>query len=131
MRYLLDTNAVISMLNQADRKVVLSVEKHRRQDVVTSSIVVHELYFGAYKSASPQKNVAAIELLNIAVLDFDSVDAREAGRVRAHLAGKGRPIGPYDLLIAGQALRHDLVLITTNTREFRQVPGLICEDWSR
>jgi tRNA(fMet)-specific endonuclease VapC len=131
MRYLLDTNAVISMLNQADRKVVLSVEKHRRQDVVTSSIVVHELYFGAYKSASPQKNVAAIELLNIAVLDFDSADAREAGRVRAHLAGKGRPIGPYDLLIAGQALRHDLVLITANTREFRQVPGLICEDWSR
>jgi tRNA(fMet)-specific endonuclease VapC len=69
--------------------------------------------------------------LNLRVLDYDRDDALEAGRVRALLASQGRPIGPYDTLIAGQALRHGLVLVTANTREFERVPGLVCEDWSR
>ncbi|MXW73934.1 MAG: type II toxin-antitoxin system VapC family toxin, partial [Chromatiales bacterium] len=41
-----------------------------------------------------------------------------------------RPIGPYDLLIAGQARARNLVLVTANSREFQRVKGLECEDWS-
>ncbi|MFZ4768532.1 MAG: type II toxin-antitoxin system VapC family toxin, partial [Roseimicrobium sp.] len=39
------------------------------------------------------------------------------------------PIGPYDVLIAGQARARGLVLITRNTGEFARVPGLLMEDW--
>ena len=40
------------------------------------------------------------------------------------------PIGPYDLLIAGQARARGLTLVTANSREFLRVKGLGCEDWS-
>lgn len=52
-----------------------------------------------------------------------------AGAVRAHLAARGTPIGPYDVLIAGQALARGIVLVTHNTAEFKRVPKLQVEDW--
>ena len=55
----------------------------------------------------------------------------EAGKLRQALAGKGTPIGPYDLLIAGQALRHGATLVTANNREFKRVAGLKVEDWAK
>jgi tRNA(fMet)-specific endonuclease VapC len=131
MRYLLDTNAVIAILNQTGEKLLSTTLKHRSDDVGTSSIVMHELFFGAYKSARQARNLSVVDALRFPVLDFDREDAREAGKVRAHLTQRGRPIGPYDVLIAGQALRHSLVLVTANLREFSRVPGLACEDWSR
>jgi tRNA(fMet)-specific endonuclease VapC len=127
--YLLDTNAVIALINQSDRRVVLAVERHRSGDVVTSSIVVHELCFGAYKSSNPARNLALIEQVRLKVLHFEPEDAREAGRLRAHLAARGTPIGPYDTLIAGQALARGLVLVTHNVAEFARVEGLRVEDW--
>ena len=51
------------------------------------------------------------------------------GLSRAELARAGTPIGPYDALIAAQALSRDLVLITHNSREFSQVRALKIEDW--
>jgi tRNA(fMet)-specific endonuclease VapC len=131
MRYLLDTNAVIAILNRTENKVFANVLKHRREDVLTSSIVMHELFFGAYKSERQSRNIALLESLQLDILNFDDEDAREAGRIRALLSQAGRPIGPYDVLIAGQALRHQLILVTANLREFSRVPGLSCEIWSR
>ena len=43
----------------------------------------------------------------------------------------GKPIGAYDLLIAGQALRRKMTLITANTKEFGRVKGLLWEDWAK
>jgi tRNA(fMet)-specific endonuclease VapC len=63
------------------------------------------------------------------VLEFDEEDARHAGEIRAQLASKGTPIGPFDVLIAGQARARELTLVTHNTSEFRRVPGLKVEDW--
>ena len=66
-------------------------------------MVLHELYWGAYRSARVEHNLAQIDALVFPVLDLDLADAREAGRLRAELAAVGLPIGGYDLLIAGQA----------------------------
>lgn len=52
-----------------------------------------------------------------------------AGEIRALLANKGTPIGPLDVLIAGQAKARQLTLITRNTNEFRRVIGLQIENW--
>jgi tRNA(fMet)-specific endonuclease VapC len=66
----------------------------------------------------------------IQVLPFETADAEEAGDIRAALEQAGTPIGPYDLLLAGQARRHDALLVTANEREFARVPRLKFEDWA-
>jgi tRNA(fMet)-specific endonuclease VapC len=43
----------------------------------------------------------------------------------------GRPVGAYDLLIAGQALRHKMTVVTANTREFARIKNLQWEDWTK
>jgi len=51
--------------------------------------------------------------------------------IRATLEKAGRPIGAYDLLIAGQAVRHKMTLVTANSKEFSRVKGLVWEDWAK
>jgi tRNA(fMet)-specific endonuclease VapC len=94
-----------------------------------SAIVTHELYFGAYRSSRMAENLARLDGLRLAVLDFDNEDARHAGEVRAALAAAGTPIGPYDVLIAGQALARGMTLVTRNMQEFQRVASLRAEDW--
>lgn len=129
MAYLLDTNAVIALLKDADTPIGRRVRMCRPADVFVSSIVLHELFYGAFKSARTERNVALVDGLRFGALEFSREDARDAGEVRASLAAKGTPIGPYDVLIAGQARARGLVLITRNTDEFARVPGLLMEDW--
>jgi tRNA(fMet)-specific endonuclease VapC len=98
-------------------------------EVGLSAIVLHELYFGASKSDRAEANLTRIDRLEFERLDYTEQDALVAGDLRAALAAKGTPIGPYDVLIAGQALARDLTVVTHNTREFQRVSGLRVEDW--
>ena len=129
MRYLLDANAVIALLNDATSKTAKRARRERPGDVGISAIVAHELFYGAFRSRRTAHNLALIDALQFIVLEFDKEDARQAGEVRALLASKGTPIGPYDVLIAGQAVARDMILVTHYTQEFGRVPGLRFEDW--
>src|SRR5712664_1936862 len=129
MRFLLDANVVIGLLNDATSKLARRARRERPADIAISAIVAHELFYGAFKSRRAAQNVALIDALQFAVLEFDKEDARQAGEVRAVLASKGTPIGPYDALIAGQAVARDMILVTHNTQEFGRVPRLRLEDW--
>ncbi len=129
MRYLLDANAVIALLNDTTSPIARRIRRHAPRDIGIPAIVSHELYYGAFKSQRVDKNVARVDALQFPVLEFDQEDARHAGEIRAHLASKGMPIGPYDVLIGGQAKARKLTLITHNTTEFQRVPGLKVEDW--
>lgn len=129
MDYLLDVNAVIALLNSVDSRVAKQARLHKPADVGISAIVTHELFYGAFKSRRVSQNVALIDSLMFEVLDFDREDARHAGEIRAFLAAKGIPIGPYAVLIAGQARARDLILVTHNMRGVRRVPNLRIEDW--
>ena len=130
MRYLLDTNAVIAILKSATSPIAAQIRRHDPREIVLSSIVTHELYFGAYKSQFPDANLKRLDALRFEVLAFDKEDSIAAGKVRAELQSLGTPIGPFDVLIAGQALCRGLTLVTANTREFVRVQGLTVEDWS-
>lgn len=129
MLYLLDTNAVIALLNDATSKLAKRTRRENPGDVAISAIVAYELFYGAFKSARVAHNVAVIDALQFAVVEFDKEDARAAGQVRAQLSARGNPVGPYDILIAGQALSRGLVLVTHNSREFGRIPKLRIEDW--
>jgi tRNA(fMet)-specific endonuclease VapC len=99
------------------------------EDVAISAIVAHELFFGAFKSRRATDNVALVDALRFPVVEFDEEDARKAGEIRALLSAMGMAIGPYDVLIAGQAIARDMILVTHNLQEFERVPGLRIEDW--
>jgi tRNA(fMet)-specific endonuclease VapC len=129
MRYLLDTNAVIALLNDPASPVGRRLRTQQPVDVGTSAVVLHELYFGAFKSQRRERNLALVDALRFEVLPLDTEDARHAGEIRAWLAAQGTPIGAYDLLIAGQARARGLVLVSRNLREFERVPGLKVENW--
>lgn len=128
MKYLFDTNAVIALL-KGQAGFLGRLRQHQPQDFGLPAIVVHELFYGAFRSRRTAENLARVDALQFAVVDFDREDARQAGELRAALADAGTPIGPYDVLIAGQALARALTSITHNTREFQRIPGLRVEDW--
>ncbi len=131
MRYLLDSNICIEAINDPGSAVVLRMRKESPDDIKLSVIVWFELSFGACKSARKSDNLARLETFAapFELVDFSPDDALTAGEVRAGLERKGQPIGPYDLLIAAQALNRGLTLVTNNEREFKRVPGLKIENW--
>ena len=92
-----------------------------------------ELFYGAMRSGVVYQatNLALLAKLRqqFVSLPFDDRAAEDYGRVRAHLAALGTPIGPNDLMIASIALANQLTLVTHNTLEFNRVPGLALEDW--
>lgn len=135
MTYLLDTNACIALINGTPAEVRRRFEAVAAAGaaIATSSIVVFELWYGVARSARADTNAQRLTAFMagpIDVLDFGVEDAREAGNVRAALEAVGRPIGAYDLLIAGQARRRGARLVTANGAEFGRVADLQWEDWT-
>jgi tRNA(fMet)-specific endonuclease VapC len=128
VRFLLDTNAVIALL-KGHEGFLARLRRYEPGDFGLSSVVLHELYYGAYKSVRVAQNLARVEALQFEVVEFCAEAARRAGELRAALAAAGTPIGGYDVLIAGQALARDLTLVTRNMGEFARVAGLRVEDW--
>jgi tRNA(fMet)-specific endonuclease VapC len=136
MDYLLDTNACIALINGQPATVRARADKASAAggQVLVSSIAVFELWYGVGKSARQEFNRKQVEKFlagPVRVLPFDDDDARVAGSVRAALEAIGKPIGAYDLLIAGHALRHQLTLVTANVSEFSRVKGLAWQDWAK
>ncbi|PJG57047.1 VapC toxin family PIN domain ribonuclease [Bradyrhizobium forestalis] len=132
-KWLLDTNAVIALVTRRSEPLLRRVESTEPGALAISSIVAHELYFGAYRSQKVEFNLETLRLLfsDLDILDLDQQDARAAGEIRAELARRGTPIGPYDILIAGQAMARGLPLVSNNTAEFQRIAGLRLEDWTR
>ena len=128
--FLLDTDTCIDVL----RGVAAAVEKLEKlspDDCVVSSISAFELYAGIYLTRHSDREKRKVDkLLNLlTVVAFDRLTAQEAAQLRFELAGKGMPIGPYDLLIAAQALRSKWTLVTANLGEFSHIESLKLESW--
>lgn len=131
MLYLPDTNVWIHHLNPGPSIVRSRLSAHSPSQITLCDVVKAELYYGACKSARREANMALLETLFAGFVSFafDGEAARIFGDIRADLARKGTPIGPYDLQIAAIALANDCVLITHNTAEFSRIAGLKLEDW--
>ena len=130
MKYLLDTNICIYLINNRPKKVLAHFKRHSLGDIGISSITASELAFGVAKSAS-SKNSAALEafLLPLNVVDYDAGAAMIYGDIRAKLEKQGKTIGPLDMLIAASALSRQLILVTNNEKEFRRISKLKVENW--
>ena len=105
--------------------------KQYQDQLSISTVTLGELVFGAEHSKQQERNLADIEAMvsRLEVLPFENKAAYHFGQIRAGLYNIGKPIGPYDMMIAGQARSSGLILVTNNTREFERVPGLHIENW--
>jgi tRNA(fMet)-specific endonuclease VapC len=83
------------------------------------------------KAQNPAKERQKVERFICAIIELplERTAAETAARIRADLERQGQPIGPYDLLIAGQAFATGLTLVTNNRKEFQRVRGLKLESW--
>jgi tRNA(fMet)-specific endonuclease VapC len=135
VNYLLDTNVVIALMKNQPPVVRTRLRRvvTRGSAVAVSSIVLYELWYGVARSERRRENTERLRVFlagNVNVVPFDEEDAAVAGELRATLERAGTPIGPYDLLIAAQALRGGSTLVTANVAEFARVRGLAWQDWS-
>ena len=136
MSYLLDTNAVIAVLKNKPAAVRERLRRASTESVsvAVSSVVLYELWYGVARSERRRENTERLRTFlsgDVMVVPFQEEDAAVAGELRAALEAAGTPIGPYDLLIAAQALRLGATLVTANTSEFARVQGLDHQDWSK
>ena len=121
MKFLFDTNAVITFLN--GKSLVL---RNRISRVAMCSVVWAELYFGAAKSREKHKTLEKVNdfAATFQNLDFDKDATQHYGEIRADLEKNGNIIGPNDFMIAFIARSKNLVLITNNIDEFKRVKDL-------
>ena len=130
LKYMLDTNIVIYTIKNKPALVRESFIKHHGQ-LSISTVTLMELIYGAEKSMNPERNMKDIEgfTSRLDVLNYDTKAAMHTGQMRAELAKQGKPIGPYDFMIAGHARSLGLILVTNNEKEFNRIPGLRLENW--
>ena len=132
LRYMLDTNILIYTVKNKPEVVRQHFEAHDGE-ICASSVTAMELLYGAHKSQAVRRNLDVVEGLlgRIEILDFDLSAAEHAGQIRAELAAAGKPIGPFDVMIAGHARSRGLCLVTHNEDEFTRVSGLRLANWAR
>ncbi|MBV6645376.1 MAG: type II toxin-antitoxin system VapC family toxin [Cyclobacteriaceae bacterium] len=131
MDYLLDT-CVVSDLVKGDRGTVSHFKSITPAQVGISSVTAYELRYGLLKNPqirSSTKQAVLGFLIDVTILPFGDWEANTASEIRAGLEKSGTPIGAYDVLIAATALSRELILVTSNEREFTRVPELTIENW--
>lgn len=134
--YLFDTNVCIALINKDPAKVRGHFQQAAKAGelMYVSSVTSFELWYGVGKSDREDFNRRRLEIFlagRVRLLPFDEEDGKRAGFIRSALEAKGKMIGPFDTLLAGQALRHALTVATANVREFSRVEGLKVENWVR
>ena len=135
MNYLLDTNAVIALLRNSPAGVRTRLRQAVSEggSIGVPSVVLYELWYGVARSQRRRENADRLRVFlsgNLDIVPFEEDDAVAAGELRAALETAGTPIGPYDLLIAAQAVRNRVTLVTANVSEFARVRGLSWRDWT-
>lgn len=132
MNYYLDTNICVFFLRGKNPNLLPALLSHDPKTIKIPAVVAAELFYGAFKSASPERNMRQVRsfLSAFEIIPFEAVDAVMYGEIRADLERYGSSIGPNDLLIAASALSRNGILVTNNTREFSRVEKLMLEDWT-
>jgi len=132
MKYLLDTNICIYIINEKPENVLKRFEQYPVTEFGISSLTHAELQYGIEKSMNKETNQHALDefLLPLTVLPFHGKSLIKCyGQIRTFLELEGKTIGPLDMLIAAHALSLDLTILTNNLREFSRIPNLKCENW--
>lgn len=129
MKYLLDTDTCSAHMRRPARLAHRFIQ-HFGQ-LAVSTIVLGELYAGAYRHPQQARLMSLIHdlLREVVVLNFDSGSAEQFGSIRGGLLRQGFAVPTADLMIASVAMQHQLTLVTHNTSDYANIPGLQLDDW--
>ncbi len=129
---LLDTDHCVFFL-RGRQEVRAAFAAHGAEEAGISIISVGELYFGALRSARPERNRDASQAFidRVSVVPLDQPVMLRFAQIKAELASRGELLEDPDLLIAATALQHEAPLVTHNASHFARIPGLRLEDWCR
>lgn len=131
MTWLLDT-CTVSDFVKGQAGVLARLKTTPPQSISISAVTRMEIEYGLQLHPARTEKLAPVInafLASIAVLPFENADAKAAGTIRAVLQKRGRPIGAYDIMIAGTALTRGLTVVTSNVGEFDRIEGLRVENW--
>jgi tRNA(fMet)-specific endonuclease VapC len=132
---MLDTDILVYFTNRKPgfERIARRMSGRSPGEVRLSAITLAELRFGIengeFRSENRKTLTGLLEFLQVD--DFPSGAAQDFGEIRVALLSGGKPIGPYDLLIAAHARHTGATLVSNNEREFRRVPGLSVQNWLR
>lgn len=134
IRYLLDTNVLLHLVNKAKGHELIAHQLTitNPKQLFISAITVWEISRMVEKrsSASPKAALAALRLMEqFQVMPMDSKSAAVGGNLHASLANRGTTIGERDSMIAGIAILHQMDVVTDNLKEFDLVPGILVHNW--
>ncbi len=131
MKFLIDTNICIYIMNNHPREVVQKFRHVGVGNIGISSITVSELQYGVHKSKHIKENTRRLQefLSPFEILYYGENESKYYGKIRNQLEKQGNIIGPLDLLIAAHALSNKLTLITNNEIEFNRIKSLKVQNW--
>ena len=132
IRYLLDTNICVSFL-RGKLNFNQFVKERWRECCCVSEVTVLELRYGAENSNNSQKHHNAVDvflsgLTIVPVTDVIDTYAKEKVRLRR----AGIPLhDEFDLIIGASAIANGLILVTDNTKHFKNFENIKIENWLR
>ena len=131
MKYMLDTNICIYLMNCKNTKLIEKFHNRDPKELCISNITYSELMYGVEKSKKREFNFTRLLLFlsEISILNYDFNASEEYGAIRAELEKRGNIIGPNDMLIAAHAKSQNMTLITNNAKEFKRIKDLKVENW--
>lgn len=126
--YLLDTNICVALLKQSP--LAIRQFNIKASQCYLSTIVIAELYKGAYYSQRIQQNLNTIEqfISLMLIVEFDRSAAEEFRKIQGELKRIGTT-GELDAIIGAVARSRQDILVTDNTRHFINIPSLQLENW--
>ena len=124
--YLIDTNIIVDLFgNDEGLKEKLSTEK-----IIIPSVVIGELYFGAYASSREKKRLKEVTefIVNYEIIYIDEDTARFYGQIKSQLKKSGTPIPENDVWISALSMQHSLT-IATRDLHFDKPKGIKVAYW--
>ena len=133
MKYLIDTNICIYIMNKRPIDVIKRFKKVNTGEIGISTVTISELQYGVSKSQQRKKNQIRLDefISPLIILSYDNDAAKTYGDIRCNLEKTGQPIGPLDLLIAAHAMSQGLIIVTSNDKEFSRIKNLKVENWAK
>ena len=133
-QYLLDTNTLSEPARPVPNENVIHRLNIHQAEIVTASIVVHELVYGCLRLPESKRRDSLWgyiqeSVLSLPILDYDREAALWHGQERARLTKLGKTPAFTDGQIASISYCNDLILVTNNVSDFQFFEGLRVENW--
>jgi tRNA(fMet)-specific endonuclease VapC len=135
VRFLLDTNVVSeSMKLQSNPEVIQKLEIYA-SEVAIASVTWHELWFGCYRLPLSRKRQKIEQYLretiaiNIPILFYDTAAAEYFAQERSRLVSLGKTPAYADGQIAAIAQVNNLIVVTSNIKDYSDFQNLRLENW--